>query len=138
MSVTKLLSRIVAPKHLKESKPSAHSLHDHTYGITSDPLTQFACVFSALIHDVDHRGIPNADLNNEDPDLSDRYGGKSVAEQNSTDLAWNLLFQSQFSNLRKAIFRTKDELVRFRALVVNGVMATDLVSRQCFGCALFF
>ena len=27
-------------------------LHDHTYGITSDPLTQFACVFSALIHDV--------------------------------------------------------------------------------------
>ena len=28
------------------------ALHSHTYGITSDPLTQFACVFSALIHDV--------------------------------------------------------------------------------------
>lgn len=28
---------------------AAAMLHDHTYGITSDPLTQFACVFSALI-----------------------------------------------------------------------------------------
>ena len=25
-------------------------LHDHTYGITSDPLTQFVCVLSAMIH----------------------------------------------------------------------------------------
>jgi hypothetical protein len=25
----------------------ASTLHDHTYGITSDPLTQFACVFAA-------------------------------------------------------------------------------------------
>jgi hypothetical protein len=45
MSVNKLLSRIVAPS---ESECSAKSLHDHTYGITSDPLTQFACVFSAV------------------------------------------------------------------------------------------
>jgi hypothetical protein len=28
------------------------NLHDHTYGITSDPLTQLAVVFAALIHDV--------------------------------------------------------------------------------------
>ena len=25
--------------------------HDHTYGITSDPLTQFSVVLSALVHD---------------------------------------------------------------------------------------
>jgi hypothetical protein len=93
MSVSKLLSRILAPK-LDTNKPafdpttdkseqSLHiddddddeddtnadlddsddgsqgsidedlkrRLHDHTYGITSDPLTQFACMFSALIHD---------------------------------------------------------------------------------------
>ena len=63
MSVVKLLSRIVAPSDVDmrhggnglESHPEeghALSLHDHTYGITSDPLTQFACAFSALIHDV--------------------------------------------------------------------------------------
>jgi hypothetical protein len=63
MSVSKLMSRIVAPKDgflskskskdLDDTDPNIVTmLHDHTYGITSDPLTQFACVFSALIHDV--------------------------------------------------------------------------------------
>jgi hypothetical protein len=48
MSVVKLLSRIIAPNRIDMI---GKTLHDHTYGITSDPLTQFACVFSALIHD---------------------------------------------------------------------------------------
>lgn len=54
MSVVKLMSRIVAPEQL--DKNSGHSssdmfadLHDHTYGITSDPLTQFAVLLSALV-----------------------------------------------------------------------------------------
>jgi Adenylate and Guanylate cyclase catalytic domain len=54
MSVTKLLSRIVAPAEIEHDANLAETgkaLHDHTYGITSDPLTQFACVYSALIHD---------------------------------------------------------------------------------------
>ena len=54
MSTTKLLSRIVAPSARDFDASMAESkmcLHDHTYGITSDPLTQFACVLSALIHD---------------------------------------------------------------------------------------
>lgn len=48
MSVVKLLKRIVAP----DVQDVKTTLHDHTYGITSDPLTRFAVVFSALIHDV--------------------------------------------------------------------------------------
>ena len=52
MSVTKLLSRIVAPDNEQVTESEA-TLHDHTYGITSDPLTQFAVVLSALIHDAD-------------------------------------------------------------------------------------
>jgi hypothetical protein len=52
MSVQKLLARIVAPNLETEDEKT---LHDHTYGITSDPLTQLACVLSALIHDVDHQ-----------------------------------------------------------------------------------
>jgi hypothetical protein len=47
-STIKLLNRIVSPEI---DSTSDADLHDHTYGITSDPLTQFACVFSALIHD---------------------------------------------------------------------------------------
>jgi hypothetical protein len=52
MSVLKLLSRIVAPDDMDDTHDDQGALHDHTYGITSDPLTQFACAFSALIHDV--------------------------------------------------------------------------------------
>ena len=93
MSVSKLLSRIVAPVEFEpELSKSQHTsmpslgkeqkameklagqmqhatvgqyvkdqkrktikknkrAHDHTFGITSDPLVQFACIFSALIHD---------------------------------------------------------------------------------------
>jgi hypothetical protein len=79
MSVVKLLSRIIAPtevleefqeREVEQNNPAmrsqlASTLHDHTYGITSDPLTQFAVVFSALIHDVDHQAVPNTTLVNE-------------------------------------------------------------------------
>ena len=57
MSVTKLLARIVDTQEINFSdmayQAEGHDvLHEKTYGITSDPLIQFACVFSALIHDV--------------------------------------------------------------------------------------
>jgi class 3 adenylate cyclase len=139
MSVVKLLGRIIAPKKkeigLKESRASAEqtretalsSLHDHTYGITSDPLTQFACVFAALIHDVDHPGVPNAQLVKENVNIATAYHGKSVAEQNSVDLAWNLFMEEQFSDLRRTLCSTDEEMRRFRQLVVNSVMATDIM-----------
>ena len=134
MSVTKLLSRIVAPTELELDTDSGESrlatLHDHTYGITSDPLTQFACAFSALIHDVDHTGVPNAQLIKEGSNLATVYNNRSVAEQNSLVLAWDLLFQSQFDQLRTAICATEAELCRFRQLIVNSVMATDIADKD--------
>lgn len=135
MSVIKLLSRIVAPSEYEaeidgDGKKVAASLHDHTYGITSDPLTQFACAFSALIHDVDHVGVPNAQLVKEGQRIASVYKNRSVAEQNSLDLSWNLLMEDRFSSLRSALFATESELKRFRELVVNSVMATDLTDKE--------
>jgi hypothetical protein len=99
MSVAKLLARIVASDcvideidnnvndglGIESSRRNTNlilvsSLHDHTYGITSDPLTQFACVFAALIHDVDHVGVLNTQLVQENAPLATLYEGKSVAE----------------------------------------------------------
>jgi hypothetical protein len=124
MSVAKLMSRIVAPdqEFVNESER-----HDSTYGITSDPLTQFACVFAALIHDVDHPGVPNSQLIKEKTGVAAIYKNKSVAEQNSVNLAWNLLMDSKYKSLRDSICDNQQEILRFRQLVVNAVMATDIM-----------
>ena len=125
MSAHKLLSRIMAPSlHDEEMK------HDHTYGITSDPLTQFAVVLAALIHDVDHRGVPNEEPMKEDKCLSRVYHNKSVAEQNSVDVAWKALLSDEFEDFRSTIFTDEVELKRFRQLLVNSVIATDIFDRE--------
>ena len=131
MSVAKLLSRIVAPDlEIKDGQNVAANLHDHTYGITSDPLTQFACVFAALIHDVDHYGIPNAQLIKERAPLAYKYKNRSPAEQNSVNIAWKILMKPQFARLRMTICPTEEEMRRFRQLVVNSVMATDIADKD--------
>lgn len=116
MSVVKLLSRIVAPE-LKEA--SSNSLHDHTYGITSDPLTQFAVLLSALIHDADHPGVPNSQLVKEKNFMAVAYENKSVAELNSLDLAWSMLMMDDFGELRKHIYSTEAEFKHFRKCYVT-------------------
>jgi hypothetical protein len=103
---------------------------DNTYGITSDPLTQFSCVFSAVIHDIDHPGVPNATLVEEKTPLATKYNNKSIAEQNSVNLAWNLLMDDQFKTLRTAIYSNEIEMRRFRQLIVNSVMATDIADKD--------
>jgi class 3 adenylate cyclase len=130
MSVSKLLSRIVAPDDLLQNENRYMSLHDHTYGITSDPLTQFSVVLAALIHDVDHSGVSNFQLVQEDSKIATVFKNKSVAEQNSIVLAWDRLMESRFVNLRNLIYSNPDELKRFRQLMVNTVLATDIFDKE--------
>ena len=56
MAVNKFLTRIVTPDIVADSD-MASKLHSYTHGINSDPLTILAILFSALVHDVDHRGV---------------------------------------------------------------------------------
>jgi hypothetical protein len=136
MSVTKLLSRVVTSDAIdynamsSKKRPATSELHKHTFGITSDPLTHFALAFSALIHDVEHPGIPNAQLVKEGSTLAKTYKEKSILEQNSVDVAWNLLMKPAYKDLRSCIFSTLPERDRFRQLVVNAVLATDILDRD--------
>lgn len=132
MSVAKLLSRIRAPSDMDYSNATDATikLHDHTYGITSDPLTQFGIVLSALIHDVDHQGVPNSQLIKEDDSLATCYKGKSVAEQHSVEIAWDLLMDSKYDKFRSTLCSNDEELTRFRQLVVNSVLATDIMDKD--------
>ncbi|CAB9513950.1 Receptor-type guanylate cyclase gcy [Seminavis robusta] len=136
LSATKMLNRIVRPEAVidrssgKKKKQVDSELHDYTYGINSDPLTQFAVILAALIHDVDHRGVPNNVLCKEEQELAAVYDNKSVAEQNSVDIAWECLMDPRFKELRKCIYANEAELRRFRALLVNCVMSTDIFDKQ--------
>lgn len=55
-----MMTRIVDPKEMAALKSNRSldqkqldaQLHNTTFGITSDPLSLFACAFSALIHDL--------------------------------------------------------------------------------------
>ena len=55
------------------------------------------------------------------------YNYKSVAEQNSVDIAWSKLMDDKYKDLRMTIYSSDDEMRRFRQLIVNSVMATDIM-----------
>lgn len=133
MAVLKLLQRVVSPTDVDyngDMASVASTVHQYTYGITSDPLTQFAVVFCALIHDVDHTGVTNGQLVKEGAHLATVYKNKSVAEQNSIDLAWDLLMGDEYDALRNCIYTNIVEFKRFRQLVVNVVLATDIFDKE--------
>jgi 3'5'-cyclic nucleotide phosphodiesterase len=75
-------------------------------------------------------GVPNAQLIKEKSAIASLYQGKSVAERNSIDVAFKLLMDDSYSSLRRAIYSTEEELLRFRQLVVNAVLATDIVDKD--------
>lgn len=110
---------------MKDNKKLASHLHNYTHGINSDPIVMFAILFSAIIHDVDHPGVSNKQFAIEYPKIGERYHNKSVAEQNSVELAWDVLMDSHFRELREYVFDTSENLKRFRQVVVNTV--------RCFG-----
>eukprot|EP00980_Cylindrotheca_fusiformis_P005418 scaffold1157_cov122-Cylindrotheca_fusiformis.AAC.10 len=136
-SVKKLLTRIVNVDDgngLTTSSTTTDGVNlvdmaGHSYGITSDPLTQFSVVFSAIVHDLDHPGVPNAQLVKENTRRAQIFQ-KSIAEQNSVELAWGLLMGEEYEALRACIYHTEDDLRRFRQLVVNTVMATDIADKE--------
>jgi class 3 adenylate cyclase len=130
MSTTKLLSRVVETDDLTGNR---HGSDDEQAGgssfantIASDALSQLAAIFSALIHDVDHTGLPNTRLVEEEAPVAIMYDRKSVAEKNSIAIAWDFLLRPEFNELQSCI----GELERFHGLVIGAVMATDIMDKE--------
>ena len=72
----------------------------------------------------DHRGVSNTQLAAEDKELADKYNNKSIAEQHSLDISWELFMQPQYEALRSCMFASEADLKRFRQVLVNVVLAT--------------
>jgi len=90
MSANKFLKRLVAQnqssianKGTKNKRGTTANEDTYKDAILSDPVAHLAIVLSAVIHDVDHQGVSNAQLAKEDPTMASRYKAKSLAEQNS-------------------------------------------------------
>mmetsp|Transcript_23869 Transcript_23869/g.39456 ORF Transcript_23869/g.39456 Transcript_23869/m.39456 type:complete len:1195 (-) Transcript_23869:99-3683(-) len=134
LSANKLMKRIISPDSIDTSlnpdKIDQEDLHNSSFGISSDPLTQFTIIFSALIHDVEHTGVPNAVLVAENDDLAMKYDNKSVAENHSVHIALSLLSAPRFQALQAAIHSTITERGLFRQILVNTVLATDIMDES--------
>lgn len=145
LSANKLIQRIIVPegvnynhehsKNMKGAKQAAkrveREIHYSTFGISSDPLIQFVIVFATVIHDADHTGVANKQLVRRQTDLALKFKGKCVAEQHSVVLSWQILMEDEFQDLRACIYGSSpEEGARFRQLLVNAVMATDIADKE--------
>jgi hypothetical protein len=101
-----------------------------TYGFRDDPLMQFALLFSALIHDVQHCGIPNRQLALEDDELAIKYNDQSIAENQSLFIAFSEFLKNDYDKLHSVVFPKSEDYRRFRAACVNLVLATDIASPE--------
>lgn len=120
----------------------AESHHLLTFGISGSPMTHLSLILSALVHDVEHQGVGNKQLIEENDLLAIRYNGKSVAENNSLDVSLDILHKECYSNLRKCMFGDKDtasvevknefdhDEKLFRNIMLNVIQATDISSQD--------
>ena len=128
MSANKLLNRVCTT--FEDEEEDISSVAQRTFGISADPLAQFVVVFSSLVHDVDHQGVPNAILVKENDPLATEYANRSVAEKHSIRVAWNILMEDRFRELQSLIFVNGDEMRRFKQLLINTVLATDIADKE--------
>ena len=56
------------------------SASNHKDDGLDDPLARFTLVLAAIVHDVDHPGVPNSQLNKEQHDMAMAYDCLSAAE----------------------------------------------------------
>ena len=147
ISCSKLLNMLMDFASTDES-PSSVKCKKEKSGLTSDPLNQLALLFSAMIHDVDHRGITNQQLVKEGDELAIMYNDQSVAEQRSISLAFSELMKKkppserepkedelsnmEYEHLCRVIFGkpSSEEYRKFRRTVIDLVLATDIASPE--------
>lgn len=116
--------------HSKSFQHHRGGVENFSFGIGEDPRILFAMVFSALIHDVGHTGVPNSVLVEEEDELAILHNDVSVAEQHSLQVAFSLLQKDEFASLKRCICPTPEERKFFRKKVINMVMVTDISDQE--------
>lgn len=101
-----------------------HKTKDQIGGsVDNNPFVRFITVFAALIHDVKHLGMPNAQLVEDKHSLSTVYQG-SFLERQSIQVGLGI-FIEEFPELSTFILQLCPE---FLHLVTSAILATDVSS----------
>ncbi len=112
--------------------------HPMSNDLSNCPLIHVALVICALVHDVEHQGVGNKQLVDEDDPLAIKYNGKSVAENHSLDVALQMLQEPRYSCLYTCIVGTPDDSNMttnhnerlFRRIFYDIILATDINSQE--------
>lgn len=107
-----------------------------TFGLRYDAMAQMALLFAALVHDVEHTGVPNRQLVAENDPLAILYNDQSVAEQRSLYIAFETLLKNENRLFLTTLFPFQNgkldsiEYRRFRKMVIDLVLSTDIASPE--------
>ncbi|XP_064617945.1 LOW QUALITY PROTEIN: cGMP-inhibited 3',5'-cyclic phosphodiesterase 3A-like [Liolophura sinensis] len=102
-------------------------LAEDSYGIMGGnfpALELMACYTAAAMHDYDHPGRTNAFLVATHAPQAILYNDRSVLENHHAAAAWNLFLSNPKHNFLSGL--DKAEFKRFRFLVIENILATDL------------
>jgi hypothetical protein len=130
VSATNDLLDMLVPADDNDDDPDQHPC---SHDLFNNSMSHLALVFAALIHDVDHTGIVNAELAKDDSDqMSMLYGGDdSNAEKNSIVVGCMLLMRPELKKLQRAMFQSDyRDFSDFQSIVHKLIMTTDICNRQ--------
>ncbi|EED92977.1 hypothetical protein THAPSDRAFT_268740 [Thalassiosira pseudonana CCMP1335] len=117
-------------KKFAVSLGASYQSDDSSVSSTESTSGKFSFVFAAIIHDVDHQGVPNARLVVENDPIVQLYDGISVAEKHSIKVAFRTLNESEFDEFRSLVFESPDDRLHMHHIVTNLVVNTDIASPE--------
>lgn len=92
-------------------------------GLAHDKLVTLSCLFAAIIHDLDHKGVTNEYLIRTRSSLAIRYNDSSPHENHHLAAGFCMLLKKQANFLHNM---SEVQFLQFRATVIDLVLATDM------------
>eukprot|EP01038_Epipyxis_sp_PR26KG_P012990 gene12990-17419_t len=106
-------------QNIKKSSIEASSVNHIT------PIEKLALLYSAIIHDMEHFGVPNETLINQSHELAIKFHDQSVAEMNSLTIGLELISNPIHNCMLLSKYSENDKKI-FRKSVIELVLCTDI------------
>ena len=135
ISMHKLIDALVESGRGSTSGRKEAIEDSETMDLTHDSFAHFALVFACFVHDVEHTGKSNKILCDSNHNLTTIYSW-SEAEQNSANVAIELLSSRKYKNLLKAICPSTNDRIVFSKKVFWAIICTDIASTERLKCCV--